>query len=348
VKVGVNYPWYDYGWDFGEVPWRKDAEPAWATLIDTDLDYFRDLGITVVRWFVLGDGLTYGTGERAPYQDKAGTWRFDDPPKLSDTFLRHFRKLLERFASANQKSTSPIQLLPVLLDFRFCLEGYDALRKQPQTTAAEPAKRRNWIRCGRSDVVVDPSKSEKFYDGALAPLLDISKGLRSTIFAWDVFNEPEWVTTGWHPYGARDLPISEQRMREFLSGAIERIQNADFKTTVGFWRIETIGRSKLSCGYNQFHHYPDEKRTLARNPFPKDKPGMVGEFGTATIGKNQWPELGDKQSVCDRLKKIDGMGYPFALPWAVMTNDDHTSWGEGEEGIKAFFSGLPCPPRRRS
>ena len=102
---------------------------------------------------------------------------------------------------------------------------------------------RDWVRCGRSDVIADPSKSSKFYDGVLAPLLNISKDLRSAIFAWDLFNEPEWVTTGWHPYGLRDLPVPDQRMREFLVGAIGRVQNADFKTTIGFLRIETIRRS---------------------------------------------------------------------------------------------------------
>ena len=70
MRVGLNYPWVDYGWDFGLAPpsWRgADRDPRWVGLIDDDLRRFQALGITVLRWFILADGLTYGSGNEAPW-----------------------------------------------------------------------------------------------------------------------------------------------------------------------------------------------------------------------------------------------------------------------------------------
>lgn len=327
MDVGVNYPWYDYGWDFGDAPpgWRKGSDPNWVSFIDIELQHLHSLGIRVVRWFVLCDGLAYGTGRHAPHENRAGKWRFDDPPKLSGSFQQHFRKLLERFSVANQKSKPQILLLPVLLDYKFCVDGSNAI-----------AANTDWIKGGRNDIIIDTSKSQKFFDRALKPLLDISKDHRNMIFAWDIFNEPEWVTIDWHPHGKKGLPASSQHMRQFLQAAMDRVRSAGFRATVGFNRIETIRSTKFYADYNQFHHYARKKRQLEQHKFHKRWPGIIGEFASSVSG-DHWPELGDDQSVFDRLKKAEAMGYPLALPWAVMTNDHDTSWGEAVKGIKQFM-----------
>jgi hypothetical protein len=341
MDVGVNYPWFDYGWDFGDAPpnVRKDSDPYWAPFIVNELEYLQKIGIQIVRWFLFCDGRSYGSGNQAPHQDKEGKWRFDDPPKLSENFKKHFRTLLEHF-SAYQKLTPPIKLLPVLLDYQFCWEGYDALR-QKRTTVAEPKQRREWVCCGRSDVVVDTTKRYKFYKNALEPLLDIPKkpkDLSDVIFAWDVFNEPEWVTIGWNPKGVQNLSVHEQQMREFLQGAMDSVRRAGFKATVGFARIETIAKSKLSCDYNQFHHYPGDirDRKLEPNKFGKPESWIIGEFASS-LSRDYWWELSPWQNVFDRLKHAEKMGYPWALPWSVRAIDDHTSWGDAENGIKKFL-----------
>ena len=69
MQVGVNYPWFDYGWDFGLGPpaWRAGrSTPGWYAEIDDHLRLFQSLGISVVRWFILADGLTYGVEGAAP------------------------------------------------------------------------------------------------------------------------------------------------------------------------------------------------------------------------------------------------------------------------------------------
>src|SRR5215470_16715131 len=86
MLVGVNYPWIDYGWDFGDPP------PAWVNTqhvaewrerkreqIVTDFRACAEMGLFAVRWFILADGLSYGVGEAAP--KKVGhLWAFDPLP----------------------------------------------------------------------------------------------------------------------------------------------------------------------------------------------------------------------------------------------------------------------------
>src|SRR5215213_130217 len=135
MDVGVNYPWCDYGWDFGPAPpgWRPHSTPRWADTIDDHLRHFQSLGISVVRWFILGDGLTYGTGDQAPKQDRLGAeWRFNPPP-LEPSTLEHFDRLLQRVERAC--AVRPIQLLPVLIDFYFCDAGTHPIKRTDPSDA---------------------------------------------------------------------------------------------------------------------------------------------------------------------------------------------------------------------
>lgn len=351
MNIGVNLPWFDYGWDFGDAPpgWRNGSDPTWAGSINANLDYFYDLGIRVIRWFIFGDGLTYGTGENAPQKNQKEEWDFE-PSDLSDSFSRHFRQLLESFTkfNKNKKGQPPIQLLPVLLDFHLCMKGSIAARTNALKWI-KTGQTDNWIKGGRIKMVTDSRMSKKFYDSALEPLLKIAEDHRETIFAWDIFNEPDWITEGWHPSKhIRGLPVKAVSMQQFLVLAMERVHAKKFKTTIGFALIKTIESSKLSSEklppplnkslhYDQFHHYnlDDDKKILPKNAF-KEK-GIVGEFASS-FNKDFWPELKENQDVIYRLKQIEKMQYPLALIWSGLGNDDHTSWGDAEQGIKKFLN----------
>src|SRR5262245_57027828 len=105
MELGVNYPWFDSGWDFGLGPpeWRGTRTlPRWTDAIDVHLARIHGLGLRVVRWFVLGDGLTCGHHEQAPRPDPArpGQWRYHPQP-AGDDVLAHFRELLDRFSTFN-------------------------------------------------------------------------------------------------------------------------------------------------------------------------------------------------------------------------------------------------------
>jgi hypothetical protein len=328
MDVGVNYPWFEYGWDFGDGPqeWTKGSDPKWYSAIDYDLKYFNSLKLRVVRWFIFGDGLTYGSGKQAPQKGQNGEWRFA-PPDLSDNFQVHFQELVDRFSEANKKFQQPIQLIPVLLDFHFCEAGSAAI-----------GNNNDWIKGGRSDIINDTGKMDKFFKGSLRPLLDIAKVHPSVIFAWDIFNEPEWVTAGWHPDRNKKLPVAAQKMREFMEGAMDYIHSAGFKATIGFNMWETIQSSRLYSDYNQFHHYSEcEKRLLVPNRFGGNRVWMLGEFASSLYSWNRWKELAPEQKVYDRLKHVESKGYPWALTWAYRSRDCNTSWVDAEEGIMKYF-----------
>ena len=153
MQVGVNYPWFDYGWDFGLGPpdWRGHrTTPRWYDEIDNHLEHLHELGISIVRWFILADGLTYGTGPDAPYLDPVSAeWRFTPQPISADA-LDHFAELLRRFTDFNAVHGNPIQLLPVLIDFHFCEAGMPILSPAP-ANLEELRPNPEWVKQGRAD-----------------------------------------------------------------------------------------------------------------------------------------------------------------------------------------------------
>jgi hypothetical protein len=342
MQVGVNYPWRDYGWDFGVAPprWRgEQPDPAWYAEIDADLRHFRSLGISVVRWFILADGLAWGQGPAAPQPDVANAevWHFDPAP-LSAECQQHFEELLRRFAAANAGGLPPIQLLPVLIDFHFCSPGIRPLAMPDPLDAATVIPDAAWVKQGRAEAINDPAKRQLFLDFALDPLLRMSADWREVIYAWELINEPEWITSNWHPDQRLNHPVSEAPMRAFLEEGADRIRRAGFKPTIGFAMMDTIRRTGITAEINQFHHYPGGTRLLEPHPFDERFPGIIGEF--ATVGTDIWPELLGRQSVFNRLRRAAAQGYRLAMPWSFGATDRHTAWTAAVEADLKRFAAL--------
>jgi hypothetical protein len=340
MLVGVNYPWLDYGWDFGLGPlsWRGSlTTPRWYGEIDRHLRHLHDLGVGVVRWFVLADGLTYGTGAGAPQTDplREGEWRFD-PPALDPEIVEHFSELLRRIGLFNTGVARPILLLPVLIDFHFCERGARRVLKPAPANPSKTVQDPDWVKQGRADALTKAPKRRRFLDNALEPLLRASRDHAGTIYAWELINEPEWITNGWHPDRRRDHPISGPAMRAFLEEGKQRIRAAGFKATIGFALFETLSKSRITADVNQFHHYPGGTRRLPRHAFDPQFPGIVGEFATAAT--DIWPDLLIQgQRVLERLSLCSKQGYPLAMPWSFLTNDRHTAWtAEVEQDLRTF------------
>jgi len=345
MQVGVNYPWFNYGWDFGFGPpaWRgAQTDPAWFAAIDGHLQRFQNLGISVVRWFILADGLTYGTTGSAPYPDQAnpGEWRFD-PPVLPAEITAHFEELLIRFENANRALPQPIQLLPVFIDFHFCDAGIMPLRNP--TTENPWALDPDWVKQGRADALSDPVKRQRFLDQALDPFLRVSQSHPDVIFAWELINEPDWITNGWNPDRQTNHPVDAKAMQAFIEEGKGRVRSAGLKPTVGFASIDTLLNSQITAEVNQFHHYPGGRCQLGANGFDPQYPGIVGEFATAP--EDIWPELkASGQTVLHRLHQIEAQGYPLAIPWSFGAKDQHTLWTpDTEHDIECFTQARNCP-----
>ncbi len=342
MDAGVNYPWFSYGWDFGPAPpgWRSGTEPDWTAHLGQHLQYFAGLGISVVRWFILGDGLSYGTGGASPDPDPStppdgASWRFG-APALAEEFQDQFEAVLQSFA-ASTTGSRPVRLLPVLADYKFCEPGaWPVTSEDP--ALGKPVPDEGWVKGGRAEAIT--TNRARFIEQVLGPLLDLSAGYRDAIYAWEVINEPEWVTRGWHPDGGNDHPVGESDMRAFLEESMSAIREAGFRCTVGFGMIETIRRTGLYADINQFHHYTDGSRCLERNPFDPGNPALVGEFATSTA-EDTWPELRQRgQRVLERLKYAESQGYDLALAWSFQAADRHTSWTAAtEDDIRRFTQG---------
>jgi hypothetical protein len=344
MDAGVNYPWFSYGWDFGPAPpgWRSANDPAWVGQISQHLQHLTSIGIGVVRWFILGDGLSYGTGSDAPKPDRIATgdgadWRFD-PPALAEGFEDHFEALLQNFA-AQSAGPHPIRLLPVLADYQFCQPGVWPVVQEDPSGQGVPDQ--GWVKGGRVQAVT--ANRRQFIEQVLQPLLRLASSYRDAIYAWDVINEPEWVTNGWHPDRGNDHPVDESDMRAFVEDSMSAIRQAGFRSTIGFGMIETIHQTGLYADINQFHHYTNGSRPLVRNPFDPRHPGIIGEFATSTV-EDTWPELRERsQRILERLKLAESQGYALALAWSFRASDRHTAWTpEAEDDIDCFTQGQNC------
>lgn len=338
----MNYPWFSYGWDFGPAPagWRSGTEPDWILPLGQQLQHLAAIGISVVRWFILGDGLSYGTGTEAPKLDRSAArnrvgWRFD-PPALATEFREHFEALLQSFA-AQCAGPRPVRLLPVLADYKFCEPGAWPVARQ-DAALRQGVPDEGWVKGGRLEAIT--ANRLRFIEQVLRPLLRLASSYRDAIYAWDVVNEPEWVTNGWHPDRKNDHPVNGSDMHAFLEDSMSAIRQAGFKSTVGFSMIETIRHSHLYADINQFHHYTNGTRPLAPNPFDPRNPTILGEFATSTA-EDTWPELRQRsQRVLERLKLAERQGYALALAWSFQAADRHTSWSlQTENDIEYFTQG---------
>jgi hypothetical protein len=333
MRVGVNYAWHNYGWDFG-LPPRKDNGNLWgkrAAFADTlaaDLDGLRRLGLFAVRWFLLGDGTTYGIDDARPQPDPADgrTWRFRDCPPLSQEFLVDFELLLSACALAD------IQLVPSLIDFHFCFPGLPV----PGSSGI--------VKGGRAEGIENPERRRQFFDRALAPLLELCAAYRSTLHAIELINEPEWCTR--EPDRDSDdanRTVDRAAMAAFIREGAEQIHAAGFLSTVGFAKYETLQRwRELDLGISllQFHYYADMP-VIPPHPGAPQPQLLVGEVATAA--HRPWPELGARQDVLSRLRLLAQKDYPAAFLWSANRAEEAApepavDWSEGTRRLVAEFT----------
>lgn len=324
-QLGINYPWLNYGWDFGEPPpgWAGANVAAWRANnrrdIVADLLKFKGLGLFAVRWFLLADGTNYGLGIEAPQQVN-GRWQAEPLPAGHDFYqqcLNDFAFVLEACADLQ------VKFVPVLLDFHWAFPG-------------EPVAKTPVVKGGRAEIIIDEAKREAFFDAVLEPLLDISENYQDTIYAWELINEPEWCTNP-RRIAPSQIPPDEKQsvpldvMRDFIAAGIHRINARQaFRSTVGFAHRETIDEwesAALGVTLHQFHYYAQNKSKLPPHVFSDESPCFVGEFASAC--ERDWPELKKQklaQTVSNRLNWLIEKGYPSAFIWSARGCDPATEW----------------------
>ena len=347
MHIGINYPWIDYGWDFGDPPpaWVANENlPAWRARkreqIEEDFRRFSSQGIFAVRWFLLADGTNYGTGEFAPR--RAGSaWTFDPLPS-DHPYYRQLRDDVEFILQACARHS--LKLFPSLIDFHWCHQG---------TAIAGDA---GIVKGGRYDIIRDPAKRRAFLDRVLDPLLEAAVAYRDSIYAWELINEPEWVIRKFSFSGKKDgnRTVSRREMKAFIKEGIGRINSKllpdgrpAFQSSVGFahWEsLETWDSGKLGVTLHQFHYYAQEDRGLPPHPYAEDQPCVVGEFATAAA--RDWPDLKSRQqdqTVANRLSCVEEKGYPACFMWSARAVDAATRWTADEHEEIAAYTGSSRP-----
>ncbi|MBI4716606.1 MAG: hypothetical protein HY763_02285 [Planctomycetes bacterium] len=373
TQVGVNFPWFRCGWDFGPPPVTRDASgkahpwgprrpwekykvkdvdgDEWDQTIDTDLRDLKDLGVKALRWFILADGVNYGMPR---WDTAANRWSFD-PPSLDRRDLGRESEFVSDLAILLKKvQAAGLQLLPVLISFEFCFRGLDP--RGPNNTV----KRLDFLSGGRSDTIADAAKRTKFLDKVLTPLLTASKPYQKAIYAWELINEPEWCTQGLGNNRAH-MTVTAADMKTFIREGNQRINAAGFKSTVGYAKQKTLLGStdwRLGETVHQFHYYPRGER-LSANPFPAREPCIIGEFAARNPETSRaeqrkdnqpWPDFAgttslaqSAQAMFNRLRWIARRGYDAAFVWSVNANsekDPHTDWSRAtRDDIKKYTNG---------
>jgi hypothetical protein len=287
--VGANLPWFQYGCDFGANAWQPEggvARPDRRLRADQALARLADSGLSIVRWFLVCDGRS---GVRFA-QD--GT-----PVGLDDCFWRD----LEAGVEAARRHR--LAVVFVLFDFWWW-------RRR---------RRVEGVACGgqRSATLKGPRR-EALLDRVVTPIL-ARCGSDPAIAAWDIVNEPEWVTLG---YGTANplAGVLPSAMRGFIGQCAARVhQHTSHPATVGLasWRGLNLAMD-LGLDIYQAHWYDRlERRGPLDAPIPPtlDRPAWLGEFPTA----------GSSRAVPDILDSARRAGYAAALGWSAEAGDRWSS-----------------------
>jgi hypothetical protein len=243
-------------------------------------------GVESVRWFLLCDG-------------RAGI-RFNDggrPLGLDEFIVRDLDTAIEA------ARLHRVQIIFVLLDFLWC----DAARVVHGVQMG-----------GRAAVLQDAAKREALLDLVFRPLFE-RYGHEPAILAWDILNEPEWITS-----------VSTFDVGRFLTESIALARSMTSQPiTVGSAGTRWRDRYKtLGLDFYQVHWYDrqDAGFPLDRPLGPRglDRPCVLGEFPTR--GSRRPPEA--------ILETARRRGYAGAWAWSVLADDSATDGRACERALR--------------
>jgi len=229
-SLGVNYPWRNYGEDFGRTPLRYVGVnlPETQNAIAADFAEIHDAGASVVRWFLFADG-------------RGGFLADNGVPRAPDDSL---------FADVG----AALQLAQ-RCELKLCFSLIDFLWLQDHTGTRDPQP--------NDHVLHFPAGREAFLLNVLIPLFKEFCG-HPALFAWEIANEPEWAI----PEFNRD-PAAKLHLADFRAYAKEIAQAikefARVPVTLGSARLMWVRAwSELPLDFFEAHYYPStEKETNA-------------------------------------------------------------------------------------
>ncbi len=249
--LGVNYPWLNYGQDFGEGPWghRGISVPENRSRVAQDFAQIQDSGATTVRWFLFGDG-------RAGFLSEKGI------PTKPDGFL--FKDVGAVLSVAENHG---LKLCFSLMDFLW-LQDHGGKR------------------VGHANELLLQSAAgrEAFLRHVLIPLFREFRG-HPALLAWEIANEPEWAIREFHRVRAAKMHLADFRV--FATEVAQAVHEfGEVPVTLGSARLQWVRAwHELGLDFYQAHYYPATEgdavanlgKQLAALP-ALDKPLWLGEL----------------------------------------------------------------------
>jgi hypothetical protein len=283
--MGANLPWLRYGGDFGANAWSPNGgagRPEQRERLRRVCLDIQGRGLRVIRWFLLCDGRA---GVRFT---PAGT------PVGPDPFL-----FADIDAALEVAAACDLKVIFVLIDFLWLGKG--------ETVNGVPVR-------GRARAIRGAYKQRALRRRIFKPILE-RYGRSPVILAWDIINEPEWVTRGCE--GAGLAAIGRQTMRRFIRRTARMVHRYTGQlATVGLANAAGLPLAR-ECGldFYQVHWYDrwDAKAPLDR-PVPLwdlDRPLLLGEFPTRNSSRR--PD--------EIVAAAERGGYCGALSWSVLGSD---------------------------
>lgn len=331
LRLGVNYPWYAPGpdrgrtsWDFGNPPstsgqpWGGRAE--WRTVIDSDLAEFRRMGLKVVRWFVIADGLAVAKLHRDGLPSMARSRPRRANPELTAGFVYDVTQLVGLFDGT-------LQLMPTLLSYHaFAPPGPWRVNR----TERHPVlvSKGGWRALASNGALM-----RRFVQGVVVPLLQPMAQRRHAIHSVDVCNEPDLA---WLEHG-----VPRAGVMALLRACVNEVHRLGLRSTVGWARVENVGSAGESV--RQVHFYGGAGET---GPPRARGPGWVlGEFGSSNRVRQpnerrlalsrRLPGPGPflDQSVPEKLRRVHAAGYAEALVWSRYAYDPPSDWSAVQRAL---------------
>jgi hypothetical protein len=257
----VNYPFHQYGNDFGGNAWGSYGvhDPKTYEQVDADFAEMSELGVRTVRWFAFADGragITY---------DEEGM-----PTGLDEFVFQDFDAALEIAQRHN------IGINFILLDHRFVFDP----------------RQENGVQLGgHAKVITTPEGREALISNVFEPVFRRYAGHPATL-SWEVMNEPEWTLRDAGTVDRTNMSESLDfaTFRDFARDVVDSIHNtARSYATIGCadakWAQNWMG---LGLDYYQIHYYDWMQPYSTDNLFAMraewlrlDRPVVVGEFPAA-------------------------------------------------------------------
>jgi hypothetical protein len=306
MKVGYNYPWgwNKYGINFGP---GRDLN-AWETTLPKNLLLLQDLGISVVRWFLMGNCWNYGPMPDLVFTPDRG-WQYEC-------------QTIDNPAQIFRDSKTGIKLIPSFCDFGMGGRiGYGGGG-------------------GRVELIRNHTKRDKFLDTMLEGFLSVAVENKDQIYAFEMMNEPCWLYRNISkPVNLTVLPapaaVEFGDLQEFLRLGVSKINAKGLPSTVGHRFFDDLALFGPDCTgtIRQFHYYPTLPVADLLLPTHADSQAILGEFSTrADISQGQpWPDCAgndvfDNAVVEERLGMARSKGYELALVWPDL--DDNALSGD--------------------